>query len=247
MSKHWQSFWGNYRNADARSEDDLFVQVGKTIAREPIPRDMFASMVERIVDRLQLGREDHLLDMCCGNGLVSFELAPVAGCVTGVDFADHLIKAANAFKSLPNIDYRVGDVTLPIAEMIGRASGGDGRVAGPMPSKFLMNDALAYFDPPMLGAILDNILAAGDGRTFRFLLTGIPNSAFKWNFYDTPERRQRHSENMLAGDDTNDGLGRWWDAAEIEAACAERGLEVDVQNQPESISDYRMDALIWRA
>lgn len=243
MSKHWQSFWGNYRNADAQSEDDLFVQVGKTIARQPIPRDMFASMVERIIDRLELEREDHLLDMCCGNGLVSFELAGVVGHVTAVDFADHLIKAANAFKSHPNIDYRVGDVSLPIAELVGAPR----RDAEEMPEKYLMNDALAYFDPDALGTILDNIRVARPAKPFRFLLTGIPNGALKWNFYDTPERRQRHSENMLVGEDTNDGLGRWWDAAEIEAACSERGLEVDVQNQPESISDYRMDALIWRA
>ena len=241
MRNNWQSFWDSYRNADARSEDDLFVQVGKTIAREPIPRDMFANMVERIVERLQLGREDHLLDMCCGNGLVSFELASVAARVSAVDFADHLIRAARTFKSLPNIDYRVGDVTLPISDLVGAVAADD------LPDKFLMNDALAYFDPEALGTIVDNIRDARDGKPFRFLLTGIPNSALKWNFYDTPERKLRHAEHLRAGDDANDGMGRWWDAGEIEAACAERGLQVDIQNQPDSISDYRMDALIWRA
>lgn len=245
MSKHWQSFWGGYRNANAQSEDDLFVQVGKTIARRPIPRDMFASMVERIIDRLELGRDDHILDMCCGNGLISFELAQVAGHVTGVDFADHLIRAAMKFKSLPNISYRVGDVTLPIVDLIGGAVQ-ESRDAGDMPDKFLMNDALAYFDPQALGKIVDNICVARDGKPFRFLLTGIPNSTLKWNFYDTPERKLRHAESMRVGDDTNDGLGRWWDAAEIEAVCARRGVQVRLANQPDAISNYRMDALIWR-
>ncbi len=242
MSKHWQSFWGNYRNADARTEDDLFVQVGKTIARQPIPRDMFASMVERIVDRLELGSDDRLLDMCCGNGLISFELAQIVGRVTGVDFAEHMIRAAKEFKALPNIDYRVGDVAAPIAEMIGGTSG----TAGDMPDKYLMNDALAYFDPQTLGTIVDNVCAARVGQPFRFLLTGIPNGALKWNFYDTPERKHRHSENLRTGDDTNDGLGRWWEPAEIEAVCAQRGLQVRIENQPDAISNYRMDALIWR-
>ena len=243
MSKHWQSFWSNYRSTDARTEDDLFVQVGKTIALQPSPRDMFASMVERIVDRLELGGDDRLLDMCCGNGLISFELAQVAGHVTGVDFADHLIRAAKVFKALPNIDYRVGDVAAPIAEMIGGASG----AAGNMPDKYLMNDALAYFDPQTLGMIVDNVCAARAGQPFRFLLTGIPNETLKWNFYDTPERKLRHSENLRAGDDTNDGLGRWWEPAEIEGVCAQRGLQVRIENQPDAISNYRMDALIWRA
>lgn len=244
MSKHWQSFWENYRNVDARSEDDLFLQVGKTVARQPIPRDVFASMVERIIVRLEVGSEDHLLDMCCGNGLVSYELARVAGHVTGVDFADHLIRTAVQFKSSPNIDYLVGDVTLPIPQFLGDAF--DHRGVRDLPRKFLMNDALAYFDPGTLTKILGNARDACGDRSFRFLLTGVPNEALKWNFYDNPERRMRHEENLRAGDDTNDGLGRWWDAEEIEAISARQGLEVRIENQPDGISNYRMDVLIWR-
>lgn len=244
MSKRWHSFWESYRNADAQSEDDLFLQVGKTVARQPIPHEVFDSMVERIIARLEIGREDRLLDMCCGNGLVSYELARVAGHVTGIDFADHLIRAAVQFKSSPNIDYRVGDVTLPISQLLGDAFGQIG--VGDLPRKFLMNDALAYFDPGTLATILGNVRdVCGDGP-FRFLLTGVPNEALKWNFYDTPERRMRHKENVRAGDDTNDGLGRWWDAGEVEAICARQGLEVHIENQPDGISNYRMDVLIWR-
>ena len=246
MRNNWQSFWDGYRNADARSEDDLFVQVGKTIAREPIPRDMFARMLERIVARLELRHEDHLLDLCCGNGLISYELAQVAGRVTGVDFAEHLIRAAVQFKSRPNIDYRVGDVGLPVACLVGEAALA-GMDPGGMPGKFLMNDALAYFDPEAFGSIVDNVCAARAGQPFRFLLTGIPNSQLKWNFYDTPERKLRHQELLRTGDHTNDGMGRWWDPAEIEAVCDQRGLLATIENQPDAISDYRMDALIWRA
>lgn len=242
MSKHWQSFWGNYRNEDAQTEDELFVQVGKTISRQPIPRDMFSSMVERIIDRLQLDATDHLLDMCCGNGLISFELARIAGHVTAIDFAEHMIKAAKKFKSLPNIAYYVGDVSSPVADMADRAIMGGGSI----PGKYLMNDALAYFDPKALGTIVENICIAKDGQPFRFLLTGIPNIALKWNFYDTPERRLRHSESLRIGDDTNDGLGRWWDATEIESICTKLGLNFSIENQPDTISNYRMDTLIWR-
>lgn len=244
MIKRWHSFWESYRNVDAQSEDDLFLQVGKTIARQPIPREVFHSMVERIIARLEIGGDDHLLDMCCGNGLVSYELARIAGHVTGIDFADHLIKAAVQFKSSANIDYRVGDVTLPIPQLMGEAFGKNG--AGSLPQKFLMNDALAYFDPDTLSTILGNVRdACGDGP-IRFLLTGVPNAALKWNFYDTPERRMRHEENQRSGDDTNDGLGRWWDAGEVESICVRYGLEVRIENQPDDISNYRMDALIWR-
>ncbi|MEF3083824.1 class I SAM-dependent methyltransferase [Luteimonas sp. SMYT11W] len=237
MSK-WQKFWDSYRNDHALSEADLFIQVGKTVARQPISRVMFQHMVQRIVDSLQLGQNDHVLDLCCGNGLISFELAAVAKQVTGVDFARHLISGAQAFKSRSNISYRVADVTLPLSELVGETDG--------LPDKLLMNDALAYFEPGTLAVIVDNVCDALDGRAFRFLLTGIPSSALKWNFYDTPERKRRYQENLQAGDSTNDGLGRWWTTDEIEALAISRGLSVRVEDQPEGISNYRMDALIWR-
>lgn len=242
MNKHWQSFWDHYRNTDARTEDELFVQVGKTISRQPIPRDMFESMVERIIGSLQLGTSDYMLDMCCGNGLISFELGQVAGHVTGVDFAEHMIRSATKFKTRPNIDYLVGDVSLPIADMLGRAITDEAS----MPCKYLMNDALAYFEPTTLDTIIGNICAARSSQPFRLLLTGIPNTALKWNFYNTPERKRRHSKSLRTGDATNDGLGRWWDATEIESICNQRGLDVSIENQPHAISNYRMDALIWR-
>jgi len=242
MSNRWQLFWDGYRNEEARSEGDLFVQVGKTIARQPIPRHIFESMVERIIYRLELGPEDHLLDMCCGNGLVSYELGAIVERVTAVDFAAHLIAAAKAFKSLPNIDYLVGDVSSPIDEMLGASGAGVHT-----PSKFLMNDALAYFEPESLDRIVRNIVAVHGERPFRLLLTGIPNAARKWNFYNTEERKARHLENLRKGDVENEGMGRWWESSEIEGIAVLHGLHVDVVDQPVGISAYRMDALLWRA
>lgn len=241
MTKHWLAFWDNYRNVEARSEHDLFLQVGKTISQQPIPRDMFASMLTSIVEHLELKHGDHLLDLCCGNGLVSFELAQIAGRVTAVDFARHLIEAAQRLKSLPNIEYRVGDVTAPLSSLV------RDEAIEAMPSKFLMNDALAYFDPQALGTILDNVTDALGSRPFRFLLTGIPSHALKWNFYDTPERRARHAENNRRPENTNDGMGRWWHRGEIKQACDQRGFHVLMANQKEAISNYRMDAMIWRS
>ena len=56
--------------------------------------------------------------------------------------------------------------------------------------------------------------------------------------------RQRHAANEALAPDTNDGLGRWWRTEEIEAACRKHGLNVRIENQPDALSNYRMDALI---
>lgn len=245
MNNNWHSFWENYRNIDAKSEEDLFVQVGKTISQQPIKREIFEEMIAKIIQDLELDSTDYILDMCCGNGLISYELAALVEQVVGVDFAEHLIEAAEKFKSKENIIYKKGDVTQPIEHLIRKAR--NTRYKAKNPNKYLMNDALAYFNPKSLSEIIDNICVVCSKDQFRFLLTGIPNDRLKWNFYNTTARKQKHLENVNQGDTTNDGLGRWWDPSEIENLCIERNLKIKIRNQPEVLSNYRMDALIWKS
>lgn len=234
MNNRWRDFWQSYRKGDASSEHDLFYQVGKTIAGKPISDDVFRRMVEAIKVALDLRTSDHLYDMCCGNGLVTMELADSVRRITAVDFASHLIMAARAYRSAANIEYVEGDILAKLNVQ-----------SADSPNKFLMNDALAYFDPTSFAQVLDGIMHAAQGTGFRLLVTGIPDDAKKWSFYDTPERRARFLANQHEGDGMNDGLGRWWSVSEVERTCLERDLQVMVGPQPEEVSLYRMDALIW--
>lgn len=236
MSTKWRGFWQSYRNSGAVSEDDLFFQVGKTIGGKPIADEIFRRMIGEIRTALELGADDHLFDMCCGNGLITKELAGFVRKITAVDFARHLIESARIHKAAPNVEYIEGDVLAQLTSLPREDA----------PRKFLMNDALAYFDPGSLGRVLDSILAGSGVGAIRFLVTGIPDEDRKLSFYDTPERLARHRENQQREKDVNDGLGRWWRAVEIQAACRERGLAVRIHPQPAQVSTYRMDALVWR-
>ncbi len=235
MSKNWQRFWSNYRNEVVMSEDDLFIQAAQTINRLPIPKDMFDMMVTEIIRALNLQNNDHLVDICCGNGLLSYELAPHVSRITAVDFVPRMIANAKRFKTRANITYKIGAATDPFPTLFD---------SGTKPNKFLMNDSLAYFEPAELGRMLGNAIEYMRGQQFAFLLTGIPNDALKWDFYDTPERKARYVESEKSPDTTHDGLGRWWHASEIEMICQTCGLRVEISDQPLFISNYRMNALI---
>jgi SAM-dependent methyltransferase len=235
MSSLWKDFFDNYRRCEVVTQADLFLQVGKTINKQPIPEGTHRKLIDRIALTLQLCPKDHLLDLCCGNGLVSYELATYVGQLTGIDFAEHMIRAARQFKMRQNTSYHVGDVTMPLSTFVGE---------NVFPNKILMNVGLAYFEPLELDTILANIWSHLGDRPFLALFTDIPNFDLKWNFYNTPERRARHLENERKRDNTNDGLGRWWRAAEIEEIGSNHGLKVQVINQPPDLSNYRMDALI---
>jgi RimJ/RimL family protein N-acetyltransferase len=235
MNVSWMHFFDNYLGYDPATEHDLFRQVAQTVNRQPIPREVFNQMNDRIVAQIKLSSVDHLLEFCCGNGLFSYELAAHVECVTGIDFAPRLIRTARQFKSRQNIAYILGDATAPLSTLIDDKQ---------FPNKFLLNCSLAYFEPAQLDTILGNILDRLGERFFLFLATGIPSFDLKWNFYNTPERRIKHLKDEKEPGNTNDGLGRWWRTSEIEQICRQRGLTVLIENQPPELSNYRMDAII---
>jgi SAM-dependent methyltransferase len=210
-------------------------QTANTVNRVPIPLSAIQQRAHRIASILQLSPQDDLVDLCCGNGLVDFELAPYVKSIVGIDFAENLIDAAQRLKQRPNIRYCIGNVTAPLSLLMGEDK---------LPGKFLMVSSLGYLQPWELSKILGNILQHLKGRAFQFLIAGIPNVELQAHFYDTPERVARHLENERALPDTNDGVGRWWSAEEIETICRGRGLSVHLTNQTADGMDYRMDAVI---
>ena len=238
MTKFWQTFWSKYGPEQAVTEEDLFKQVAQTWNKQPISKKQFKQMLDYIEERLELSPQDHLVDLCCGNGLVSYELAKRVAEVTGIDFVPRNIQTAKEWKSAKNITYFLGDVTAPLSLYISENT---------FPDKFLMNGSLAYFEPDGLDTILGNIMRHMAGHPFLFLLTGIPRFDFKWNFYNTPERVARHLENERQPENTNDGLGRWWRIEEIENICSRYGVQVILTSQPLELSNYRMEALIKSA
>jgi SAM-dependent methyltransferase len=237
MTEAWKAFWDNYRNQEARTDDDLFIQVGRTVQGRPISHEEFSLGVRHVVEMLALEQTDVVFEYCCGNGLVSRELARHAGFVIASDFADHLVAAARQWSRRPNVTYHLWNALEPLDDIIDERR----------PNKFLMAYALAHFTPDDLERIVRNAIAVRRDGPFTFLLTGIPDDSRMFSFYDTAERRLRFAENQAKGSVTNDGMGRWWKAAEIVALAERLGLHADVRPEPAGLTHYRMDALLRRA
>lgn len=235
MPSYWHSFWNNYFPGTPVTDDELLRQTANTVNKKPIPRQAIRQKARGIASVLELSLNDELIDFCCGNGLTDFELAPYVKSIVGIDFAENMVDAALRLKQRPNIRYCIGNVTASLSLTIGEES---------MPNKFLMAGSLGYFQPRELNEILGNITRHLKDRAFRFLIEGIPNLELQANFYNTPERVARHLENERIHPNTNDGVGRWWQAEEIETICRSCGLSVHITNQTLGGTDYRMDALI---
>ena len=231
---NWQQFWDNYRKTEIRSDQDLFFEVGKTVNRQPIAEAAFKLSIELVARDLELKLDDRLLELCCGNGLMSVPLAALVREIHAVDFAQHLIDNARKFREASNITYICADAVTYVRELAVSKSY--------VPSKILLGDALGYFEPALLGEILRTVRNLTNNR-FRFLATGIPSDELKWNFYNTPERVRRYEDNQRLENNFNDGLGRWWHTSELERLARDLGLSVLVKKQPSKLSTFRVDAI----
>jgi SAM-dependent methyltransferase len=236
LSELWKRFWSEFRREGDRDGTALFQQVGRTVNGQPMPTAEFEAAVAHIASTLALGPDDALYEYCCGNGLVTYELAARAGKVVATDFMEHLVDSAREFRHRDNIRYGVADALKPLT----------GQLGDPPPRKFLMASALAHFDPADLDAILGHVCAAVPAGPLEFLLTGIPDAARKWNFYDTPERRERHLANLAGGNVLNDGIGRWWTPAELIELGHRHNLVARIEPEPAHVCTYRMEVLYSR-
>jgi predicted TPR repeat methyltransferase len=76
---------------------DYLRQVGKTVNGAPISQIAVDALVQDIAHRLAIKGTDHLLDLCCGNGLVTHQCAPFCRSIVGVDYSEPLLQIAATY------------------------------------------------------------------------------------------------------------------------------------------------------
>ncbi len=107
MNNFWKEFWITH-SRDTIS-NDLQAQVLRTINKQPISEKEFQEILIDIEEKTEIKRDDIVLDLCCGNGLITTHLAPKCAKIIGVDFARELTSQINLEKH-PNISIVIEDV-----------------------------------------------------------------------------------------------------------------------------------------
>ena len=227
----WKKFWNEY--PATIDETAFLVQVGHTVSGKPYSAGQFADMVSSIRAALGLGPDHRLLDVCCGNGVITRELARSCGRVVGVDFSGPLIETARRFNRLANITYETMDaLDLEQASFAGE---------GPF-DRINMYAALQHFHTGDLARLLEGMLrhVVGD---FVILIGGVLDAERKHAFLDTPEKQAMYEEYCRQG---RDRLGTWWDKSFVVETCHMLGLHctIDDRSPLRPGAHYRFDARI---
>lgn len=222
-----------WNNPDIFIDKDLFSQVGKTHLGKRISPYEFMLTLDGVIQHLNLSKDDCLLDICCGNGLILNSISHLVKYSVGIDISDYLVQQAIEYKP-DNVYYFSGyDIV------------NDG-----LPShlksnfnKYLLHAAIQYFPPHSFVNILNYI----DSETspFLFYIVDIPDSK-KFNiFYDTEEKIKMRETRIY---NNEEHLLHFYDKDQLVAITESKGFKCKIINQHRDLKSsnyFRFNFIIY--
>lgn len=228
----WKDYWNQYPGNFAETE--FFKQVGKTVAGQPVTPVQFMARISDINRAININSDDMVLDMCCGNGLITTEIAEFCKKIVGVDFSETLINIARKYNTRENISYFCASV-LDKDSM---------SIVGFGFTKIYMYESLQHFTYEELPDIL-SIISGLSIPAAEIFIGGIPDLEKIWDFYNTEEKKKEY---MKRKSENREAIGTWWDKKYLIDTCRTYGFagEIVAQNKNLDSAYYRFDIRLVR-
>lgn len=223
-TKYWEKFWVEYgRSAPS---DDPQIQVLRTLNKKPIDGDVWLKTVNLILKYLDLKPTDHVVDLCCGNGLISREMSPKCHTLIAADISSDLLGQIDTekYKNIQKINDNILNLELPTAEY----------------DKVLLYAGLQYFDKKEVIELFHKVFTwLKPGGIF--FIGDIPDQKKIWKFFNNQERESAYF-NAIRYDKPI--VGNWFDQEFLEKLSKHTGFrdsEHIKQNQDMIYSFFRFD------
>lgn len=226
---NWKTFW----DLQGQQKTNQQEQVGRISKGKIVDEATFEKIIVSIYSYLKPQPSDIVVDVCCGNGLITERLAKDCKQVFGIDQSEILIKNAKGNPHAKAV-YFVGDASHM------------SKIINEKPNKILLYFSFQYFDTYKKGesvvAEMVNLLTP-DGQIF---IGDIPDEERKNVFYNSFKKKILLIIDNLRG--TN-SMGKFWHKNELNAICARLGVKGQYFQQPSELpfSHYRFDFLITKS
>jgi ubiquinone/menaquinone biosynthesis C-methylase UbiE len=222
----WRTYWNE---SEFVKHHDPYQQIGRTFGKKPYSDKQVTIIVDRILHFLQASPDKRLLELACGNGMLTSRLAPHFDSITAIDFSKPLIETARKDFARENVEYIVGD-----AIDVEGASGQYDCV--------LIYFAFQYFTPDQTTTMFANLVRFL--RTpGRILLGEVADGDRVWNFYRGPRGRARYIFDLLRQKPI---IGHWWKPTDLLVLASDNEMDLAIFYQNSELPNYyfRYDALL---
>ena len=219
----WKNFWDK---SAAENSDDAIGQVQR--------KDLKSTMltINHIARNLDIKPTDKVLDVCCGNGIITQQISFKCDEVVGIDLSKNLLQTAmNDFKEM-NISY-VNCSALKLSHP----------VENNYFDKIYLQFSFQYFDKKNEGKkVIKELLKClkPNGKIF---IGDITNHHKVFIFYNTPMKKLRYLKHRIDG---KNEMGKFWKVSELDTICKSLNVNGTFLQQSKELpySYYRFDYLI---
>jgi 2-polyprenyl-3-methyl-5-hydroxy-6-metoxy-1,4-benzoquinol methylase len=211
--------------------NDFWGQVRRTRYGQPISDADVRVIVQTVESGLDLGPQDVLLDLACGNGALSHYLFGSCRAFLGVDSSEYLIQVAKDNFERAGYEFRLSDVAAYTRE----------EVEPERFTKVLCYASLQYIGPRQVASVLTDL-----GQRFRNVST-----VFLGNLPDKDRANLYYPASVDYTAELADPAGQigvWWSEAELQDLVAGHGWRATIRRMPAEVfnSSYRYDAVLTR-
>lgn len=221
---NWKKFWNSKAGTDGDCNQVARIKNGISLTHQQIQQ-----ISDKIIEQLDIRPLDNVLDVCCGNGLISRNIAKVCCHLTGIDISDALIQLARQNAGAANINYMLGSA--------------DNFKLHKTFDKILLYFSFQYFDSYSKGfAVIRNLLKHAHPGTI-ILIGDIPDRRYLKKYYASNYSLVKYYVQFLLG---RSNMGKFWSVEELDRICMRlhvKGLYIN-QEKWQPYSDYRFDYLI---
>lgn len=211
---------------------DFLGQVLRTVNGIQLQDNQLEMIIEAIRSKLSLNSNDVLLELACGNGMLSRLLFDSCYQYLGTDISEYLISIAiKNFQVSPNYQF----LEIGAADYVRKE---------PSPKRFtkaLCYAGFQYFNSRDVRGIL-RLLFEKFTNIEKIYIGNIPDKERSKKFY---LEKQPSEEELL---DCCTAIGRWYTRSEFEKLANRVGWKVEFSIMPDEFyaSYYRFDALLSR-
>jgi len=229
----WERYWNEEPKKFA--EKDFLKQVGKTENGHSVQKESVDRIVHQLLDGLDMTEDDIVLDLCCGNGLITHRVSRHCDKIVGVDFSERLIEIAQEHHGAANICYVHSSVLTLTPKMFA----GTGRF-----TKVYMYEGLQHFNEDEVLLVL-RVLQQVTLEGAPVYLGSVPDKDRIWLFYNTPVRRNTYFRRKSEG---REAIGTWWDREVLRDIAKEEKYHCEFINQDAALytAHYRFDVRIQK-
>ncbi len=220
---NWKRYWNEIAKLNANSS-------AGQVQRDEQENTLIT--VNYICKQLDIKKTDIVLDVCCGNGMITLEVAKRCTEIIGIDHSEELLNIANQNNSKINCSFHLTSA-LELKKAVDEQ----------LFDKIYLQFSFQYFDKKNQGFLVIKEMLACLKPEGKIFIGDITNHSKLDVFFESKSKRMHYYYSSFRGVNS---MGKFWKTSELEKICKKLEVNGTYLEQPKELpySYYRFDFLI---